>query len=90
MLKYALKLEDGKEVLGFALSDKDIEALQSGKAVVSTLESVGVGLWQIDEDGSRSFVQPRNCKVVLTVANSREQIGALLGVDLSSTPRVED
>ncbi len=90
MLKYALKLEDGKEVLGFALSDKDIEALQNGKAVVSTLESAGVGLWQLNEEGGRSFVQPRNCKVVLTVANTREQVGALLGVDLSSVPRAEE
>jgi hypothetical protein len=84
MISFAAKLRDGQRFLGLGLSDVDLLSLKSGKPVVLDLASCGVGLWVKEADGSRTFLQPRDSNVLLMAADSTEDIGALLKVDMST------
>lgn len=89
MINYALQLKDGNEVLGFGFSEQDIEVLQNGGTLQLDLGSVSVGLWRKELDGKRSFIQPRNSTVVFSLANSREDVSKLIGVEIPSLGEIE-
>jgi hypothetical protein len=79
---FAAKLKDGTSFVGFAISDSDLLRIRTGGHVIVDLSSVGVGLWHKDKDGTRSFLQPRDSKIVLIAGDSTEDIGEFLRVDL--------
>jgi hypothetical protein len=80
---FAAKLRSGQQMLGIVLTEADIESLQRGEPVVVDLASVGVGLWNKEADGSRSFLQPRDSNVLVMAGESNADIGELLQVNLS-------
>lgn len=82
MTPFAAKLASGETFLGLGLSDQDLMRLKAGEPVVVSLESVGVGHWVKEADGSRNFIQPRESKIVLIAGDSREEIGEFLHVEL--------
>lgn len=82
MIKFSAKTVDGREIVGIGLSTEDIMRIKSGGRIVLDLESAGVGLWAKDKDGGRSFLQPRDSKIVVFAGDSNEDISELLGVDL--------
>lgn len=84
MKPFAAKLKDGSHLLGLAVSQDEAEEILShnGARLTIDLESAGIGLWFKEADGSRTFIQPRDSKVVLLIANTKEQIGTFLGVKL--------
>ena len=84
MINLSMTLGDGKEMLSLALSDDDIEALKQGKNIVIRLTDVGIGFWRTGQDGSRSFIQPRDSRVVLLNANSMIETGDSLGLNLGA------
>jgi hypothetical protein len=79
---FAAKLRDGSQFLGLGLSDLDLLRLKTGDPVTIDLSSIGVGIWVKEADGSRSFIQPRESKVVVIAGDSTEDIGTFLNVDL--------
>jgi hypothetical protein len=89
MKPFAIKLKDGSNLLGLGLSTEEIERLQLhstagvdlGSAIVD-LGSIGVGLWFTESDGSRSFIQPRDSKILLIAGDSKEAIGNFLKLTL--------
>jgi hypothetical protein len=88
MLSFAVKLRDGKHLLGIALGDEEIDKLKT-QPVLLDLESVGVGLWFKEKDGSRSFMQPCDSNVLLAAGDSTEDVGALLQVQLPSLSEIK-
>lgn len=82
MINFSLKTGEGKEILGLALGGDDIEALRSEGKLVFNLESVGVGLWRKEADGSRTFMQPRDSQMLIFRAETTEEIGEVIGVEL--------
>lgn len=85
MKPFAAKLKNGNYLLGLGLSSEEIERLRVhseadvdlGSAVVD-LGAIGVGLWFAEADGSRSFIQPRDSKVVLIAGDSKDAVGKFL------------
>jgi hypothetical protein len=82
MKPFAAKLKDGSHLLGLAVHQSQVGELLEGAKLTIDLESAGVGLWFKEADGSRTFIQPRESKVVLLIADSKEDIGTFLGVKL--------
>jgi hypothetical protein len=82
MTPFSAKLRDGGSFLGLGLSEADFLRLKGGAPVIVDLGSIGVGLWHKDADGKRSFLQPRDSKIVLIPGDTREDIGEFLRVDL--------
>jgi len=82
MIPFSAKLRDGGSFLGFGLSDNDMMTLKSGGHVVVDLSSIGVGLWTKDDQGARTFLQPRDSKVVLIAGDTKQDVGEFLRVDL--------
>lgn len=82
MTPFSAKLRNGESFLGFGLSDADMMKLKSGGHVVVDLGSIGVGLWTKDDKGARSFLQPRDSRVVLIAGDTKQDIGEFLRVDL--------
>jgi hypothetical protein len=83
VIAFSAKLRSGQQFLGLGLSDEDIARLKVGEPVVLDLSSVGVGLWIKSEDGSRTFLQPRDSNVLVMAGDTAEDVGELLRVDLS-------
>lgn len=88
MINFALKTNRGKEVLGIAIDKADIEVLQNGGKLVFDLDSVQVGFWRKELDGSRKFMQPRDSQVLILSADSTEQIGEAIGLELPSMEEI--
>ena len=84
MKPFAAKLRTGGRILGIGLSDIDLLRIKSGFPVVLDLDSVGVGLWVRQADGTREFLQPRDSNIVVSAGDTNEAIGALLQVNLTS------
>ena len=82
MKPFAAKLRSGEQFLGLGLSETDYLRLKQGQPVVVTLDSVGVGLWAKEADGSRHFIQPRESKVLVMLGDTNEDINDLLNVKL--------
>jgi len=82
MIPFAAKLRDGSQFLGLGLSDLDLLRLKTGEHVIVDLSSIGVGIWIKEADGSRSFIQPRESKVVVIAGDTTDDIGTFLNVDL--------
>lgn len=82
MLSFAAKAKTGRYVLGLALSEEDIAALKRGERIEFDLESVNVGLWRKEADGSRTFQQPRDSNVVVIPGDNAADVGEFLGVTL--------
>lgn len=76
MISFSVKTGDGKETLGIALSQDDIDRLVKGKSIVASAESASLGIWFKDND-RRVFLQPRDSLVVVVPADSKEEIGGL-------------
>ncbi len=87
MKPFAAKLRSGGRILGIGLSEIDLLRIKSGFPVVLDLDSVGVGLWVRQADGSREFLQPRDSNIVISAGDTNEDIGALLQVNLTSLKR---
>jgi len=83
MKPFGTKLRDGGHVLGFALSETDLARLKVGESVEVSLESTGTGLWWKEQDGTRTFIQPRQAQIVLIPGEGKEDIFAFLGVKAS-------
>jgi hypothetical protein len=81
MKPFAVKLKDGSTLLGLGLSADEIRDLSAGQELVVDLESTGMGLWTKEAEG-RSFVQPRDSKVVLIAGDSNDSISKFLGIKL--------
>jgi len=79
---FAAKLRSGESFLGLGLSQEDFIKLRAGGYVEIDLGSVGVGLWSKGTDGSRTFMQPRDSKILLIPGDTNEDIGEFLNVDL--------
>jgi len=79
---FAAKLRSGESFLGFGLSQEDFIKLRAGGYIEVDLDSVGVGLWSKGADGSRTFMQPRDSKILLIPGDTNEDIGEFLNVDL--------
>jgi len=88
MISFSIKTKAGREVLGIALGAEDIAHLQKGAKILFDLDSVNVGLWRKEADGSRSFLQPRESQVFLVAGETTEEIGEAIGV--SSLPSLEE
>lgn len=84
MKPFAAKLKTGQEFLGIGLSNQDFYLLKAGDALVLDLSSVGVGLWFKDNEGKRTFVQPRESKIVVIPGDTTDDIGAFLNISLPS------
>jgi hypothetical protein len=82
MKPFAVKLKDESHLLGLAVSQAEVGELLEGAKLAIDLSSVDVGLWFKDSEGGRTFIQPRDSRIVLIVANSKEDIGTFLGVKL--------
>lgn len=82
MKPFAAKLKDGTHFVGLALDQDEVASLSVDGKIEFDLGSVGVGFWFKEADGSRSFIQPRDSKVVLLRAETNEEIGTFLGVKL--------
>lgn len=82
MKPFAVKLKDESHLLGLAVSQVEMGELLEGAKLAIDLGSADVGLWFKEADGSRTFIQPRDSKIVVLVANSKEDIGTFLGVKL--------
>jgi hypothetical protein len=78
---FAAKLRSGQQFLGLGISKEDADTLVVGGHVVVDLDSVGVGLWLKEADGTRSFIQPRDSKI-LVMLGGKEDIAAFLQVKL--------
>lgn len=89
MINFAIKTTAGREVLGLALSDEDLETVANEGKVVFDLESVGVGFWRREPDGSRVFMQPRDSQVLIFKAETIEEIGEVIGVELPSKEELQ-
>lgn len=85
MKPFAAKLASGQHLLGIGLSTLDIAKIKTGEPVLLDLGSVGVGLWIKENDGSRSFLQPRNSHVLVMAGDTTEDIGAMLQVKLPAS-----
>lgn len=85
MKPFAAKLKSGQEFLGLGLSDQDLFQLRTGEAVVLDLSSIDVGLWFKDADGKRTFVQPRESRIVLIPGDTVDDIGGFLNVRLPAS-----
>jgi hypothetical protein len=81
-MPFAAKLRNGESFLGLGIGDDDFIKIKTGHPIVIDLSSVGVGLWVKEADGSRSFVQPRDSKIVLIAGDTTEDISEFLRVDL--------
>lgn len=90
MISFAAKLRSGQQFLGIGLSDTDLAALKAGEPVMLDLGRVGVGLWNKEADGSRSFLQPRDSHILLIPGDSPEEVGAFLRVDPSAFKKSTD
>lgn len=84
MKPFAVKLRSGEQILGIGLSEIDIMRMRNGDPIVLNLDSCGVGLWVRDEDGSRTFLQPRDSKIVVIAGDTNDDISALLQINLPS------
>jgi len=82
MISFAAKLRSGQQVLGIGLSETDMLRMKNGEPVVLDLASVGVGLWVREQDGSRTFLQPRDSNVVVIAGDSAADIGEFLQIKL--------
>lgn len=82
MKPFAAKLKDGSYLLGLAVSQDEAGDVLNGEKLSVDLGSIGVGIWFKEADGSRTFIQPRDSKVVVLRADSTEEIGAFLNVKL--------
>lgn len=82
MKPFAVKYPDGRRQLGVGLSQEELDRLKDGKPITFDLQSVGVGFWVKEADGSRQFLQPRHSNVVLTLGDTAEEVGRFLQVDL--------
>ena len=88
MIKFAAKSHSGQQVLGIGLGDIDLMKLKLGEPVALSLDSVRVGLWVKNDDGTRSFLQPRDCQVIIFPGDQPEDIGQLLGVKMPSLDEI--
>lgn len=82
MIPFSATLRNGESFLGLGISDTDMMKLRGGGHVVIDLSSIGVGLWTKDDKGARTFLQPRDSKVVLIAGDSKEDVGEFLRVEL--------
>jgi hypothetical protein len=83
MKPFAAKLRNGQQFLGIALSTEDILQVKAGNHVSLDLSSIGVGLWIMDPDGKRHFLQPRDSHVLVIAGDSKEDVAEFLNVPLS-------
>lgn len=82
MTPFAAKLRNGDSFLGLGLSEVELLRLKSGGHTVVNLDSIGVGLWIKESDGSRRFIQPRDSKIVLIAGDTNADIGEFLRIEL--------
>lgn len=88
MIKFAAKSGAGQQILGIGLGEVDLMKLKLGEPVALSLDSVHVGLWVKNEDGTRSFLQPRDCQVVIFPGDQPEDVGQLLGIDMPNLDEI--
>lgn len=82
MKPFSVKLKDGSTLLGLGVSAEEAAQLSAGQSITLDLGSIGVGLWTKESDGSRSFAQPRDSKIVLILGDTKERVGDFLGIKL--------
>lgn len=82
MKPFAVKLKDESHLLGLAVSQVEMGELLEGAKLTIDLSSADVGFWFKDAEGGRTFIQPRDSKIVVIIANTKEDIGSFLGVKL--------
>lgn len=85
MTPFGAKLGSGEHLLGFAVSETDLQRLGVGESVQITLESTGIGLWWKERDGTRVFIQPRQATVLLIPGEDKNDVFAFLNVKGPST-----
>lgn len=83
MIPFAAKMKSGQHALGVGLSTTDLARLRVGEGVEVTLENTGVGLWWRENDGARTFVQPRNVVLVVIPGDNKDDVFAYLKVGAS-------
>ena len=89
MIKFAAKTHQGQQILGLGLGNEELMKLKMGEPVLINLESVHVGLWKKDPDGTRSFLQPRDSHVVIFPGDQPEDIGELLGIEMPNLEEIK-
>jgi len=90
MRKFSAKTQDGRQIVGLALSPAEISILASGEQLVINLASAHAGLWSKNAEGGREFTQPRNSLVMLIGKDDDETISKCLGVDFPSKERLAE
>lgn len=50
--------------------------------MILDLRTVGVGFWFKEADGERTFVQPRDSKIVIIPGDTNDEISEFLQVEL--------
>jgi hypothetical protein len=88
MRPFVLTLQDGKRVLGVGLSSEDLDRIKAGEWTTVDLGDTGTGFWYSTEEG-REFCQPRNSQVILTLGDSVEEIGKVLGLQMPDTDAIK-
>lgn len=91
MKPFAGKNRSGDQFIGIALSNADLMCLAKREGPLAIdLGSIGVGLWVKEVDGTRRFLQPRDTNVVIIGGDTNEEIGELLGLDMTSLDEEKD
>ena len=89
MIKFSAKSKTGHQLLGIGLSATDLMKLKSGEPIIFDLASAHIGIWKREEDGTRSFQQPRDCHVMIIPGDQAEDIGEFLGVEMPSLEEIK-
>lgn len=89
MRRFSARTQDGRHVLGLALTQDEIERLIEGGQLVIDLQRAHVGLWDRNAKGEREFSQFRNSFVLLMGQDSDEALSeALGGVEFPSAEEI--
>ena len=90
MRRFSAKTQDGRQIVGLALSQAEIDVLVKGEQLVVDLGQAHAGLWTKNAEGGREFTQPRNSYVMLLGKDDQETISDALGVDFPTKAKIAE
>jgi len=88
MRRFSAKTQDGRQIIGLALTQSEIAVLVQGEQLVIDLEQAHAGLWTRNSEGKREFTQPRNSFIMMLGKDDEATISKALGVDFPSREEV--